>query len=96
MNWVKAQAARERVPVVVKGSALGGPAYRKHGFRSIGFDRFGRFFDEVEFGGERHQLWMWEPVGMEGVWYERAKGWWEGVVGEAVARGEHDGLSEER
>ena len=96
MNWVKAQAARERVPVVVKGSALGGPAYRKHGFRSIGFDRFGEFFDECEFGGERYQLWVWEPEGMEGVWFERAKGWWEGLVGEVVARGEVDGLSEER
>lgn len=73
LDWVFEQARKEQVPVRVKGSPRGGLAYRKHGFRSIGEVGFHRYFDELEFGGENHQLWVWEPEDSEGKWWERAK-----------------------
>lgn len=73
LDWVFEQARKEKVPVCVKGSARGGLAYRKHGFRSIGDVGFHKYFDELEYGGELHQLWVWEPEGLEDKWLERAK-----------------------
>lgn len=68
----------ELVPVVVSSSPVGSLAYPKMGFQSIGLCGFDQFFDELAYGGEEMQLWVWEPVLPEGYtgtkhWAERAR-----------------------
>lgn len=73
LEWVKVAATAEGVPVVVKSSPIGVRAYRRHGFRGIRVEGFYRFFDELRFGGEKHQEMVWEPQGREGEWYNAAR-----------------------
>jgi GNAT superfamily N-acetyltransferase len=61
--WGKERATEEGVPVVVHGSPVGGIAYRSNGFHSVGATEFGNYFDELEFGGEVMQNWVWVPEG---------------------------------
>ena len=72
MQWGMDRATEEKIPLIVGGSALGGPAYRKAGFKSTGVSGFGDFFDECRYGGEAMQRWVWEPEGVDVL--ERATG----------------------
>ncbi len=73
LQWGFDRARKENVPLGVKGSPVGSFAYRACGFQSVGATRFGRWFDELEFGGEAHQFWLWEPEGSEKRWVERTR-----------------------
>jgi hypothetical protein len=78
MGWGQKQAEKEAVPIVVSASPVGNLAYRSAGFKSIGFCGYDRFFDETRFGGERMQLWVWEPSPVDDSnghcdWAERAR-----------------------
>jgi GNAT superfamily N-acetyltransferase len=65
LEWGLAQAAAEKVPVIVKPSPAGIKSYEQAGFR---------VFEKIDFGesfglGERGiNLLVWEPPGMEGQW----------------------------
>ena len=72
MNCAKDKARGEGVPLIVSGSPVGGVAYKRMGFESVGRLDFGEWFDEVEFGGEVMRRWCWEP-NEEGGWVERAR-----------------------
>lgn len=61
MNVVLDIAQDEVVPVVVSSSPLGSLAYQGVGFQSIGLCGCDKLFDELEYGGDRMQLWVWEP-----------------------------------
>jgi len=61
VDWGKQRAREEGVPLVVQSSPLGGAAYRKNGFQSIGEMGFSKYFDELEYGGELMQAWVWIP-----------------------------------
>lgn len=70
IKWGLNQAAAEGVPAVVRASPAGNKVYVQTGFRS---------FEKIDFGGTFqshgigcHSL-VWEPPGMEGKWYDRAK-----------------------
>jgi len=76
MSWGQNQAGKEAVPIVVSASPVGNLAYRSAGFKSIGYCGYDRFFDETRFGGEKMQLWVWEPSLGENSnagWTERAR-----------------------
>ena len=64
IDWGKERAREEGVPVVVHGSPVGGIAYRRNGFTSIGVAGFSKYFDELEYGGELMQNWVWVPEGV--------------------------------
>jgi hypothetical protein len=57
-----AQAAAEKVHVVAKSSLAGIKLYKQARFR---------VFEKMDFGGINALV--WEPPGMEGRWYGRAK-----------------------
>jgi GNAT superfamily N-acetyltransferase len=73
LQWPLQRGREEHVPVGVKGSPVGGLAYRACGFQSVGATRFGRWFDELQYGGEVHQFWLWEPEGSTERWVERTR-----------------------
>ncbi|KAJ9610695.1 hypothetical protein H2200_005472 [Cladophialophora chaetospira] len=77
LQWGMERAREENVPLGVKGSPIGGLAYKACGFQSVGGTRFGGWFDELEFGGVPHQFWLWEPEGSQERWVERTKEWRE-------------------
>lgn len=64
IDWGKERATEEGVPIVVHASPVGNIAYRRNGFTSIGVAGFSKYFDELEFGGELMQNWVWAPQGV--------------------------------
>ena len=71
LKWGLDQAAAERVPAVVKASPAGLKAYEQAGFRVLESLDFGAF--NFNPGGRGVNTLVWEPPGMEGQWYDRAK-----------------------
>ena len=69
-RWGLAQAAAEKVPVIVKSSPAGIKSYEQAGFRVFKKIDFGGSFDP---GGRGNNVLVWEPPGMEGQWHDRAK-----------------------
>jgi GNAT superfamily N-acetyltransferase len=70
LRWGLAQAAAEKVPVIAKSSPLGIKSYEQAGLRDFEKIDFGGSFDP---GGRGINVVVWEPLGMEGQWYGRAK-----------------------
>jgi GNAT superfamily N-acetyltransferase len=67
VKWGLDQAEAERVPVSVESSFAGVRLYEKMGFRRI---------DELRFGEREKEtmpLMVWDPSGLEGRWFDRAK-----------------------
>ena len=67
VRWGLDQAEAERVPCCVESSAAGLRFYGKMGFRS---------FNQVRFGEKEEETFpemVWEPSGMKGHWFDRAK-----------------------
>lgn len=71
LRWGLAQAAAEKVPVVVvKSSPAGIKLHEQAEFQVFEKMDFGGSFDP---GGRGVNALVWEPPGMEGRWYDRAK-----------------------
>jgi GNAT superfamily N-acetyltransferase len=67
VQWGLDQAEAERVPACVESSHAGLRLYEKMGFR---------IFNEIRFGDKEIETFpemVWEPSGMKGQWYDRAK-----------------------
>lgn len=67
IQWGLHQAEAERVPCGVESSFAGLRLYEKAGFRQ---------FDEMRYGEKEKEtmpMMVWEPSGLEGHWYDRAK-----------------------
>jgi GNAT superfamily N-acetyltransferase len=67
VKWGLDQAEAERVPCGVESSSAGLRLYQKMGFRQ---------FDNMRYGErpiETMPLMVWEPSGMEGLWFNKAK-----------------------
>jgi ribosomal protein S18 acetylase RimI-like enzyme len=67
VRWGLEQAEAERVPVGVESSVAGLRLYEKMGFRK---------FDELRYGEREEEampLMVWEPSGLQGHWFDRAK-----------------------
>lgn len=69
LKWGLDQAAAEGVPAFVKSSPAGVKVYEQMGFRSFEQMDFGVFNP----GGRGMHSLVWEPPGMEGRYYDRAK-----------------------
>lgn len=67
VRWGLDQAEAERVPCGVESSFAGVRLYEKTGFRQ---------FDEMRYGEKEREtmrVMVWEPRGLEGRWFDRAK-----------------------
>ena len=67
VTWGLDQAQAERVPCGVESSFAGVRLYEKTGFRK---------FDDLRYGEEEREsmaLMVWEPCGLQGHWFDRAK-----------------------
>ena len=71
LKWGLDQAAAEKVPAVVKSSPTGLKTYEQAGFRLLESLDFAAF--DFDPGGRGVNTLVWEPPGMEGQWYDRAK-----------------------
>lgn len=67
VRWGLGQCEAERVPCGVESSHAGLRLYEKTGFRKFGDLRYGE--DEKQIIA----LMVWEPAGLEGHWFDRAK-----------------------
>jgi GNAT superfamily N-acetyltransferase len=67
VKWGLEQAEAERVPCGVESSFAGMRLYEKVGFRQ---------FDEMRYGEKEKEtmaVMVWEPSGLEGHWFDKAK-----------------------
>jgi hypothetical protein len=68
LKWGLDRTAAERVPVVVRSNLAGIKTYEQASFRVFGKLEFG--FNP---GGRGINKLVWEPPGMKGQWFDRAK-----------------------